>query len=192
MNSPMVGLLLRAGGIIYVKTHLPQTMMTCDSSTKVFGRACNPYSRFLTAGGSCGGEGALIAMRGSILGVGTDVGGSTRIPSFCCGITGFKALVERLPFAGQTPPGRPGLAGGIAVALVPLCTSLRDAELFFPTIMSCRLVQRIWMTTLWDPCASNRHRRHPSLRLGFFPRTPTSLCSHPCTERSLPSPGNSR
>ncbi|CEL10366.1 Putative General amidase-C [Source:UniProtKB/TrEMBL;Acc:Q9C1C7] [Aspergillus calidoustus] len=138
VNSPMVDLLLRAGAIIYVKTHLPQTMMTCDSHTNVFGRTRNPYSRCLTAGGSCGGEGALIAMRGSILGVGTDVGGSTRIPSFCCGITGFKASVGRLPFAGQTPPGRLGLAGGIGVALGPLSTSLRDADLFFRTIVSSR------------------------------------------------------
>ncbi|KAL3456855.1 amidase signature domain-containing protein [Aspergillus heterothallicus] len=135
-NSPMVQILLRAGAIIYVKTHLPQTMMTCDTQTNVFGRTRNPYSRYLTAGGSCGGEGALIAMRGSVLGVGTDVGGSTRIPSLCCGITGFKASVGRLPFAGQTPPGRLGLAGGIAVAIGPLCTSLRDADLFFKTVVS--------------------------------------------------------
>ncbi|KAL3487949.1 amidase signature domain-containing protein [Aspergillus germanicus] len=142
MNSPMVGLLLRAGGIIYVKPHLPQTMMTCDSNTNVFGRARNPYSRFLTAGGSCGGEGALIAMRGSILGVGTD-----------------------------TPLGRLGLAGGIAVALGPLCTSLRDADLFFRTIVSCRLVQRIWMITLWDPRTSNR-RPKPQVTIGILPEDP--------------------
>ncbi|KAL3441653.1 amidase signature domain-containing protein [Aspergillus insuetus] len=128
VNSSVVELLLRAGAIIYVKTHLPQTMMTCDSHTNIFGRTRNPYSRFLTAGSSCGGEGALISMRGSILGVWTDVGG----------ITGFKTSVGRLPFAGQIPPGSLGLAGGIAVAIGPLCTSLKDADLFFRTIVSSR------------------------------------------------------
>ncbi|KAL2841869.1 amidase signature domain-containing protein [Aspergillus pseudoustus] len=181
-NSPMVDILLRAGAIIYVKTHLPQTMMTCDSQTNVFGRTRNPYSRYLTAGGSCGGEGALIAMRGSILGVGTDIGGSTRIPSLCCGISGFKASAGRLPFAGQTPPGRLGLAGGISVALGPLCTSLRDADLFFRTIVSS-LPEDMDDNSLGFPYIEPPQPK-PQLTIGILPED-AGFPLHPCMYRTI-------
>lgn len=84
-NSPLVEVLLSLGAILYCKTNIPLTMMTADSQTNLFGRVLNPHKLSLTAGGSSGGEGALIAFRGSILGVGTDIGGSIRIPSICCG-----------------------------------------------------------------------------------------------------------
>ena len=51
-----------------------ETLMTADSDNNVFGRTVNPHNINLTAGGSTGGEGALIALRGSVLGVGTDIG----------------------------------------------------------------------------------------------------------------------
>jgi hypothetical protein len=67
-NSPLIDLLLAAGAVFYCKTNLPQTMMTADSDNNVYGRTLNPKNLSLTPGGSTGGEGALIAMRGSILG----------------------------------------------------------------------------------------------------------------------------
>lgn len=59
--------------------------MALDSHNNVFGRVLNPLNLNMTAGGSSGGEGVLVAMRGSILGVGTDVGGSIRIPAYVLG-----------------------------------------------------------------------------------------------------------
>ncbi|KAL6233723.1 hypothetical protein BDW75DRAFT_251869 [Aspergillus navahoensis] len=181
-NSPMVNILLDAGAVIYVKTHLPQTMMTADSHTNVFGRTRNPYGRTLTAGGSCGGEGALIAMRGSILGAGTDVGGSLRIPSLCCGTHGFKPSVGRLPFAGQTPPGRIGMAGGIAVSTGPLCTSTRDADLFFKTVVSSH-PEDLDDNSLGFPYLEPPKLVSP-LTVGILPEDP-ALPLHPCMQRTL-------
>ncbi|KAL4865100.1 hypothetical protein BDV12DRAFT_211247 [Aspergillus spectabilis] len=181
-NSPMVNILLEAGAVIYVKTHLPQTMMTADSQTNVFGRTRNPYSAKLTAGGSCGGEGALIAMRGSILGAGTDVGGSLRIPSLCCGTSGFKPSVGRLPFAGQTPPGRIGLAGGIAVSTGPLCTSVRDADLFFNTVVSSH-PENLDDNSLGFPYLEPPKQASP-LTVGILPEDP-KLPLHPCMSRTI-------
>lgn len=132
-NSAVVDILLAAGAVLYVKTNIPQTMMTADSHNHVFGRVLNPYRRNLTAGGSTGGEGALVAMRGSILGVGTDVAGSIRIPALCCGLVGFKPSVGRVPYGGQTMAARPGLAG-IAPVAGPLCHSVRDAEMLLRVI----------------------------------------------------------
>ncbi|GIK07543.1 hypothetical protein Aspvir_003209 [Aspergillus viridinutans] len=134
-NSALVDILLAAGAVLYVKTNIPQTMMTADSHNNVFGRVLNPHRRNLTAGGSTGGEGALIALRGSVLGIGTDIAGSIRIPALCCGTTGFKPSVGRVPNAGQTLVGRAGMVGIAAVA-GPLCHSLRDAELLLRTVFN--------------------------------------------------------
>lgn len=67
-NSALIDQLLSLGAVLYVKTNVPATMMALDSHNNIFGRTLNPANRLLTAGGSSGGEGALIAMRGSILG----------------------------------------------------------------------------------------------------------------------------
>lgn len=69
-TSPLVSILLSAGAVIYCKTNIPQTLMALDSENNLFGRTLNPFNRLLTAGGSSGGEGALIRMKGSPLGVG--------------------------------------------------------------------------------------------------------------------------
>ncbi|KFG87839.1 fatty-acid amide hydrolase [Metarhizium anisopliae] len=72
-NSALVDILLALGAVLYCKTNVPQTMMTPDSHNFVFGRTLNPWNTSLSAGGSSGGEGALIAMRGAPIGVGTDI-----------------------------------------------------------------------------------------------------------------------
>jgi Asp-tRNA(Asn)/Glu-tRNA(Gln) amidotransferase A subunit family amidase len=133
-SSALVEILLNAGAVLYVKTNVPQTLMTADSQNNVFDRVLNPHNRSLTAGGSSGGEEALIAMRGSILGVGTDIAGSIRIPALCCGMFGFKPTACRVPYAGQVSAGRPGLASIIPSA-GPLCHSIRDAELFLRVVL---------------------------------------------------------
>lgn len=72
-DSQMVGILRNAGAVFYCKTNQPQAIMHLES-TSHYGRTLNPYNLNLSAGGSTGGEAALIAMKGSVLGVGTDIG----------------------------------------------------------------------------------------------------------------------
>ncbi|KAN0107998.1 Acetamidase [Hyaloscypha variabilis] len=60
--SPLVKLLLDLGAVLYVKTNIPQTLMTADSDNNVFGRTLTPHKLTLTAGGSSGGEGALVTL----------------------------------------------------------------------------------------------------------------------------------
>lgn len=84
-DSHMVAILRNAGAVFYVKTNQPQALMHLESDS-FLGRVLNPHNLSLSAGGSTGGESALIALRGSILGVGTDIGGSVRGPSGFCGI----------------------------------------------------------------------------------------------------------
>ena len=134
-NSALVNVLLAAGAVLYVKTNIPQTMMTADSHNNVFGRVLNPCRLNLGAGGSSGGEGALVAMRGSLLGIGTDIAGSIRIPALCCGVVGFKPSVGRVPYGGQLSGARPG-GTGIAPVAGPLCHSVRDAELLLKVVFN--------------------------------------------------------
>lgn len=111
--------------------------MTADSDNNVFGRTLNPNNLTLTAGGSSGGEGALIALRGSVLGVGTDIAGSIRIPSICCGIYGFRPSASVVPYAGQRSPAPPGVPGIVPVA-GSMASSLRSCSYFMKTIMEAQ------------------------------------------------------
>lgn len=79
-DTQMIGILRRLGAVFYCKTNQPQTLMHLESDS-LWGRVLNPFNTDLSAGGATGGEAALIAMKGSVLGIGTDIGGSIRGPS---------------------------------------------------------------------------------------------------------------
>lgn len=132
--SALPKLLFQLGAVFHCKTNVPQTMMTADSDNNVFGRTLNPNNKSLTAGGSSGGEGALVAMRGSVLGIGSDIAGSIRIPSHCCGTYGFKPSSNIVPYAGQVNPAADGLPGILPVA-GPLATSIRSCNYLMETVM---------------------------------------------------------
>ncbi|KAF2264251.1 amidase [Lojkania enalia] len=134
-NSYLVDILFKAGAVFYVKTNLPQTMMTADSHNNVFGRTLNPNKLCLTAGGSTGGEGALLKLRGSVMGLATDIAGSNRIPAVCNGISSLKPTASRIPFGGGVPPGRLGSPSSILPVIGPCGHSVRDFELLMKTVI---------------------------------------------------------
>ncbi|KAJ4983362.1 amidase [Stagonosporopsis vannaccii] len=189
-NSAVVQILFDAGAVFYVKTNIPQTMMTADSQNNIFGRTLNPYNLSHTAGGSTGGEAALLAMKGSVLGVATDIAGSNRIPALCCGISSIKPSASRVPFAGGVPPGRLGSPGQILPVIGPCGRSIRDYELFLRTIVT----SQPWRL---DPMALNIPWRTPDARLkekklkfGLIRCTP-SRPLHPPIARALHSAATS-
>jgi len=96
----------------------------------------NPYNTTLTCGGSSGGEGALLGLRGSALGIGTDIGGSIRSPAANNGVFGFKATAGRLPVSGwsATMAG----ADSILPTIGPLSTSLEGIRIFVKTVLDAR------------------------------------------------------
>ena len=91
-------------------TNVPQTMISFGCSNPVYGETVNPHDRTRTPGGSSGGEAALIAGGGSILGLGTDIGGSLRIPAHFTGICGFKPTNGRLYEDGRRGAVGAGMA----------------------------------------------------------------------------------
>ncbi|XP_074122141.1 fatty-acid amide hydrolase 1-like [Sminthopsis crassicaudata] len=96
----VVQVLKKQGAIPFVHTNVPQSMFSYDCSNPIFGRTLNPLNTAKSPGGSSGGEGALIASGGSILGLGTDIGGSIRFPAAFCGICGLKPTSGRISKRG--------------------------------------------------------------------------------------------
>jgi amidase len=99
-NSVLVDLLLKQGAVLFCYTNVPQALMSGETVNNLYGRTCMPFNRDLSSGGSSGGEGALIAMRGSPLGVGSDIGGSIRIPSAFNALYGLRPSYHRIPYGG--------------------------------------------------------------------------------------------
>jgi fatty acid amide hydrolase len=89
-DGAIVQVLKKSGMIPFVKSNVPQLAMTFESTNNLWGRATNPWDNTRAVGGSSGGEAALIAGRCSPLGIGSDIGGSVRIPSEFCGVYSFK------------------------------------------------------------------------------------------------------
>ncbi|KXH28971.1 hypothetical protein CSIM01_02040 [Colletotrichum simmondsii] len=183
-NAALVKLLLDAGAVLYCKTNIPQTMMTCDSENNIFGRTLNPHNTKLTAGGSSGGEGALVAFRGSPLGIGSDLAGSVRIPAFCCGVYGFKPTVDRIPFAGQSlSPWPMNWMSAVMPALGPLANSADDLSFLMEVVTKLNpwrydgsAINLSWRT-LDEP-------RSKPLTIGILPEDP-EYTLHPPVRRSL-------
>ncbi|NYE59949.1 Asp-tRNA(Asn)/Glu-tRNA(Gln) amidotransferase A subunit family amidase [Duganella sp. 1224] len=131
-DAEIVRRLKAAGAIVIARSNVPEFAMTAESSNPRFGRTSNPLDLRRVAGGSSGGEGALVGSGGSVFGVGSDILGSIRIPAAFCGVVGFK------PHAGAVNPRGtwPTVSGNTRswLALGPLTRSVRDAELVYNVI----------------------------------------------------------
>ena len=131
-ESTIVRLLRELGAIAFVKTNVPTAMMIAESVNNTYGRTVNPLNRGLTSGGSSGGESALIAMCGSPIGVGTDIGGSLRIPAAMTGIFTIRPSYGRFPHFDA----RTGMSGQEAVGSVhgPMARSIGDLKLWAKSV----------------------------------------------------------
>ncbi len=116
-DEPHVARLRAAGAIVLGKTNDSQLLITIESDNPVYGRTNNPWNPDRTCGGSSGGEGAIIAAGGSVLGLGTDIGGSSRYPAGFCGIVGFKPTAGRCPCTApfSNPIGQLAIANQIGI-----------------------------------------------------------------------------
>ena len=150
-DAIILKLLRNAGCVFYVRTTEPQTLMHLETSNNIYGVTVNPYNTRLTSGGSSGGEGALLALRGSCLGIGSDIGGSIRSPAANNGLFGLKPTTHRLPFVGwmATMMGEEQVVPVIG----PLSTSVEGVKIFMRTIIDQKpwlldssLVQLPWKT----------------------------------------------
>ncbi|KAK5653612.1 hypothetical protein OQA88_8641 [Cercophora sp. LCS_1] len=135
-DAQMVRIFREAGAVFYCKTMQPQGIMHLEGVSQ-YGRVLNPHNLGLSSGGSTAGEAALIALRGSVLGIGTDIGGSIRGPSGFCGIYGFKPSSYYLPMKDFLIGGF-GAELNVLCATGPMCNTLRDMDLFTRVIIDAQ------------------------------------------------------
>lgn len=129
-DATAVARLRRAGAIVLGKTNTPEYLKSYESDNFITGRTNNPWDVERTPGGSSGGEAAAIASCCSPGGIGSDGGGSIRVPAHFCGIAGLKTTPGRISFYGHHPAtGVPG----ISVA-GPMARSVNDVRLLFDVL----------------------------------------------------------
>jgi Asp-tRNA(Asn)/Glu-tRNA(Gln) amidotransferase A subunit family amidase len=128
-DAPLVSRLKAAGAILLGNTNTPEFLMAYESDNLLTGKTSNPWNLSYSAGGSSGGEAAAIATGGSMGGVGSDGGGSIRVPAHFCGICGLKPTPGRVPSTGHFPPGA-GAFSWIGV-VGPMARTVADVRTLF-------------------------------------------------------------
>jgi Asp-tRNA(Asn)/Glu-tRNA(Gln) amidotransferase A subunit family amidase len=129
-DSAVVARLRKAGAIVLGKTNTPEFLTSYETDNFITGRTNNPWNVERTAGGSSGGEAAAIASGCSPGGVGTDGGGSIRVPAHFCGIAGLKPTPGRISLVGYRPTEA---SLGITVA-GPMARTVGDVRLLFEAL----------------------------------------------------------
>ncbi len=122
-DAPLVSRLKAEGAILLGNTNTPEFLMAYETDNRLTGKTSNPWNLTHSAGGSSGGEAAAIAAGCSAGGVGSDGGGSIRVPAHFCGICGLKPTPGGVPATGHFPPGAGafswiGVVGPMARAIV--------------------------------------------------------------------------
>ena len=132
-DATAVARMRAAGAIVLGKTNTPEFTLSFETDNLVYGQTNNPYDITRTPGGSSGGAGAIIAAGGSALDLGTDTGGSIRVPSAFCGIAGLKPTSGRVPRTGHIVPW--GLGGMDSLTTIgPMARYVEDLWLAFTVI----------------------------------------------------------
>ena len=171
-DAPLVERLKNAGAIILGTTNTPELLMAWETDNLLYGRTNNPWGLERTPGGSSGGEAAAIAAGMSAGGVGSDGGGSIRVPAHFSGICGLKPTPGRIPSTGHFPVS----AGPFALIGVvgPMARTVADLKILFEVMQGA---------DAGDTCAAPvplhwpNHDETRKLKIGFFEddgRTPVT------------------
>ncbi|OAA55296.1 Amidase [Niveomyces insectorum RCEF 264] len=126
-DASIVEALQNAGVVPFARTTMPQTGMMLQTVSNLWGRTLNPFNRGFSAGGSSGGDGALVGMHGSPFCPSTDIGGSIRAPATFNGLYGIRPTAERIPKTGLTTSATGQIS--IKVSCGPICHSVADIKL---------------------------------------------------------------
>lgn len=164
-DAVTVRLLREAGAIVIGKTNIPQTLLSMETTNPIFGTTVNPWNSKRVPGGSSGGEAAAIASGMSLFGVGTDIGGSVRIPAAFCALAGLKPTLNRWSNKGSNSavPGQEIVRSQMG----PLARSVRDLDLLFRTLDSplhARFDPEVAPLPIGDPL----HVELRGLRIGIY------------------------
>jgi fatty acid amide hydrolase len=164
-DAVTVELARRAGAFVLGKTNVPQTLLSMESTNFLFGTTNNPWALDRTPGGSSGGEAAAIASGASVLGIGTDIGGSLRIPAAYTGLATIKPSLHRWSNRGSV-----GLLLGQEIVrsqIGPIARDAADVALFLralDTPLHARRDPEVPPMPIGDPAAVSL----AGLRVGVY------------------------
>ncbi|HEV2488931.1 MAG TPA: amidase [Candidatus Acidoferrales bacterium] len=162
-DAPLVARLRRTGAILLGNTNTPEFLMAYETDNRVTGRTNSPWDVERTPGGSSGGEAAAIAARCSAGGVGSDGGGSIRVPAHFSGICGLKPTPGRIPATGHFPASAGPFASLGVVG--PMARTVGDVRTLFEVMAG---------PDIGDPMSAPVPIHDPSkaeirnLRIGYF------------------------
>ncbi|QUD88638.1 amidase [Phenylobacterium montanum] len=158
-----------AGAIVFGKTNVPEAASDHQTSNAVYGLTRNPHDRERTPGGSSGGAAAALAAGLTPLELGSDIGGSIRIPAHFCGVYGHKASFGVIPMRGHIPPGPGMLAPGDLGVAGPMARSAGDLELMFDILAAPDVWDRAALSLSLPP---SRRERLADFRIAVWTNGP--------------------
>jgi Asp-tRNA(Asn)/Glu-tRNA(Gln) amidotransferase A subunit family amidase len=178
-DSPLVERLRASGCIVVGKTNTPELGHKADTTNPLFGSTRNPWDLSRTAGGSSGGSAAAIAAGLVPLCTGSDGGGSIRIPSSVCGLSGMKPSLGRVPMGGPTAPGWADLS-----TKGPMARTIRDVTLALDAVVgpeatdlrSLPMPEASWTRSLQDLHAPRKIGWAPTLGYAEVDREVAAIC----------------
>jgi Asp-tRNA(Asn)/Glu-tRNA(Gln) amidotransferase A subunit family amidase len=131
-DAVLVERLRKAGAILLGNTNTPEFLMAYETDNRLSGKTSNPWNPEYSAGGSSGGEAAAIASGSSAGGIGSDGGGSIRVPAHFCGICGLKPTPGRIPCTGHYPAANSSF-GWLGV-VGPMARTVSDLKILFEVL----------------------------------------------------------
>jgi amidase len=157
VDAPHIAQLRAAGAIPFARTNLPDFGLRWHTDNALRGATKNPWDASRTPGGSSGGEAAALATGMTPLGVGNDLGGSLRWPSYCCGTAAIRATLGRVPDHSSLAPADPTAALQLMAVQGPMARHVRDLRLAL-SCMSAGDARDPWSTPapLQGPAAPKR------------------------------------
>jgi amidase len=170
-----------AGAVVLGKTNVPVMLSDWQSANPIYGRTANPWDRSLTPGGSSGGSAAAIACGFSALEIGSDIGGSIRVPAAYCGVFGHRPSDSALPRSGQFPAPPTAIHAMLLGVQGPIARSAADLELALDVLAGAELAEAPAWRIDWP---APRQSRLDRWRVGVL-RTPDWVPVEPAIEAAL-------
>ncbi|VDK65925.1 unnamed protein product, partial [Onchocerca ochengi] len=143
-----------AGAILLAVTNVPEVCMWWESVNVVFGRTKNPYDNRRISGGSSGGEAAIISAAGSVIGIGSDIAGSIRMPCYFNGVFGLKPTPGIIPLEGHLPHLN-GYRTEKMLLIGPICRYAEDLSLLLKVFVGSEGTNLLQLDT---PCNMKKIR----------------------------------
>jgi Asp-tRNA(Asn)/Glu-tRNA(Gln) amidotransferase A subunit family amidase len=183
-DGSMVKILKDAGAVPFVKTNLPTTLLSFESTNDVWGQCKNPHNDKYSPGGSTGGESALLAFGGSRIGIGSDVAGSVRAPAHFSGCYSIRCSTGRWPKMGMNT----SMSGQEAIPSVfsPMARTLNDLTYFTRSFIQMQPWKYDYTChpLAWREEIEEEYKEKKKLRIGVM-RTDRVVDPSPACARAL-------